>query len=464
MLTYDLTNIQGPLYKGLYEYIKGDIISGRLSAGTKMPSKRTLASNLSVSLITIENTYDLLISEGYIKTVPRKGYYVTGISELLPHQRAEGRTLHIQLPAAKKASVFDFSAMTAEASSFPFSVWAKLMRDVISNRETVLLETSPCGGVRELREAIAGHLSSFRGMAVDPDQIIVGAGTEYLYGLLIKLLGTDKCYCIENPGYKKLLQIYQSNQVTCKLAGLDESGVMVEELNRCGAKIAHISPTHHFPTGITMPAARRHALLAWAGEVEGRYIIEDDYDSEFRLKKKPIPPLQTLDSREKVIYMNTFSKSLASTIRISYMVLPEHLANRFYKELSFYSCTVSTFEQYTLSEFIRQGYFEKHINRMRLKYGRKRSEIMKIIQKTLSEKECQIIENDSGLHFLLQFRTDRSDQELQRLLSEEGIRIGTISDFDMGSEIADTHQFILSYSNMDIGGLEKALKMIKNLL
>ena len=193
-------------------------------------------------------------------------------------------------------------------------------------------------------------------------------------------LDQEKIYCLENPGHKKVAQIYAANGVERRFVELDESGISALGLQESGADIAHISPTHHFPTGITMPVSWRYELLAWASGAEDRYIIEDDYDSEFRLSGKPIPSLQSIDVSEKVIYMNTFSKSLASTIRISYMVLPVHLANRFYRDLAFYSCTVSSFEQYTLARFIREGYFEKHINRMRLYYARQRKAILSCIE------------------------------------------------------------------------------------
>jgi GntR family transcriptional regulator/MocR family aminotransferase len=242
---------------------------------------------------------------------------------------------------------------------------------------------------------------------------------------------------------------------------MDGKGMDPRLLAACGADIAHISPTHHFPTGITMPVSRRYELLAWAREKEGRYIIEDDYDSEFRLNGKPIPSLQSIDAGRKVIYMNTFSKSLTSTIRISYMVLPELLANRFFRELSFYSNTVSTFEQYTLAAFISRGYFEKHINRMRLRYGRKRSRILQLIRQVFSREECRVIENDSGLHFLLEFRTDLTDRELQERLLEKKIRMGSITDYYMGPGPHDRHQFILNYSGIDMDGLEESLVEIR---
>lgn len=464
MLTYDLNKADGPLYRGLYNCIKDDILSGKLCNNEKMPSKRALANNLGVSTITVENAYDQLIGEGYLYSIPKKGYFVSDISDLRINNAPIQKILNIEKGNDAEDIFFDFSSNKTESADFPFSVWAKLMRDTISLKEKELLTVSPCEGVKELRAAIANHLSSFRGMNVDPDQIIVGAGTEYLYSLLIQLLGMEKTYCLENPGYKKLISIYNSNGVTCKYVNMDDKGIMADELRMSGADIVHISPTHHFPTGITMPVSRRYELLVWANEAEGRYIIEDDYDSEFRLNGKPIPPLQSIDACEKVIYMNTFSKSLTSTIRISYMVLPEHLVNKYYRTLSFYSNTVSTFEQYTLAAFISQGYFEKHINRMRLRYGRKRARILDTIQHIFDEKQYRVIENDSGLHFLLEFHTKMPDVDIQKKCLEKKIRIGTISDYYMDGVTRNRHQFILNYSGLNMDNLESALVTLKKIM
>lgn len=465
MLTYDITNISGPIYKALYELIKADIKSGKLKADEKMPSKRSFANNLGISTISVENAYDQLISEGYIYTLPKKGYFVSNLEGLQRPQILVKESQKITMPEAPKEYAFDFSSNKVASADFPFSIWAKMIRETISEKANELLELSPCGGVRELREAIAKHLQSFRGMSINPDQIIVGAGTEYLYGLLIKLLGKDKIYCIENPGYKKLKQIYEDNDVECRIANMDDKGILVEELKTLNADVAHISPTHHFPTGITMPINRRYEVLAWANEKDDRFIIEDDYDSEFRINGKPIPPLQSIDVCGKVIYMNTFSKSLTSTIRISYMVLPEFLANQFYRRLSFYSCTVSTFEQYALARFINEGYFEKHINRMRLKYGRKRSEIINIIQKSFSREQCKIIENDSGLHFILEFNTQLSDKDFSQRLLKHNIKISPITDYDMSEKSSkeDKHQFIVTYSNMNVERLKEIVVTIPSL-
>lgn len=472
MRTYDLNNKKGPVYKSLYEQIKAEILSGSLKSNEKMPSKRNFARNLGISTISVENAYDQLISEGYIYTIPKKGYYVADLQTFqkmnyTPFQPVSDGSLSSSIasinPKSSAGDVnydFDFSSNTIETSCFPFSVWAKMVRETISSRKNELLEISPCGGVLELREAIAGHLQSFRGMKVHPDQIIVGAGTEYLYGLIVQLLGKDKIYSIENPGYHKIKKIYESNGAKCICVEMDKNGILIESLKAGNSDVAHISPAHHFPTGITMPITRRYELLAWANDNPNRYIIEDDYDSEFRINGRPIPPLQSIDMSGKVIYMNTFSKSLASTIRISYMVLPEQLAAEFYKKLSFYSCTVSTFEQYTLSQFIKQGYFEKHINRMRLHYGRKRASVMEILHTYLSENQCKIIENDSGLHFILQFNTSLSDSEIKQFFQKYNAKITSITDYDINGSKTDSHQFILNYSNMDTQKLKNILSKI----
>lgn len=469
MLSYNLSDADGPLYKALYEFILRDIQQGKLKANEKLPSKRAFARNLGVSTISIENAYDQLICEGYIYAVSKKGYFVSEIENIDQVKVKSNHKVPSKIKIGQEAEeasqkYFDFSSNRIENTSFPFSIWAKLLREIISQNEKELLKVSPCGGVRKLREAIANHLESFRGMSVNPDQIIVGAGTEYLYGLLIKLLGSDKIYCIENPGYKKLKLIYESNDARCIPVDMENNGMSVEGLRKVNGNVAHISPTHHFPTGICMPASHRYEMLAWSNEDEDNYIIEDDYDSEFRLKGKPIPSLYSLDVFGKVIYMNTFSKSLTSTIRISYMILPEKLANLFYSKLAFYSCTVSTFEQYTLASFISQGYFEKHINRMRLHYGRKRARVIEIIRQVFDDDQCHIIENDSGLHFILEFNTDIPDKKLKEVLKEKGIIISSVTDFEMKDNLMNKHQFILNYSSIDTDSLKKNLMIVRNAL
>ncbi|MDD7536787.1 MAG: PLP-dependent aminotransferase family protein, partial [Bullifex sp.] len=360
MLTYTLNDTDGPKYLQLSKLIKADVESGKLKAGDRLPSKRTFARNSGVSTITVQNAYDQLISEGYVTAVEKKGYYVSSFRK--PVKTAPV----IESTDLPEPDLPDLSGNRMREESFPFSIWSKLLRETLSTDRDKLLSPIRAEGVPELRKAIAGHLSSFRGMSVSPSQIVIGAGTEYLYSLLIQLLGRELVYAIEDPGYGKLSRIYAANAIKYTKVPLDEKGLSAELLCSSGADVAHISPNHHFPTGITMPLERRYELLAWAAAKETRFIIEDDYDSEFRVSKSPVPTMYSLDGSGSVIYMNTFSKSLASTIRISYMVLPETLGDTFRRELSFYASTVPSFEQYTLSRFISEGYFEKHINRMRL--------------------------------------------------------------------------------------------------
>ena len=464
MLTYVFDNSDTPLYEQVYKHIKSDIISGILSPGEKLPSKRSFARNNGISTITIQNAYDQLISEGYVFTVPKKGYYVANINEMSRVPAGTSIKLDIKVPEKPAKFRFDLSNNKINPDNFPFSIWAKLLRETMSERSRELMEVSPTGGIYELRAAIADYLKSFRGMLVDPDQIVIGAGTEYLYGLLIQILGKSKKYCIENPGYKKLAQIYKQYHIECGFADIDDSGISVDSLHKSGADIAHISPNHHFPTGITMPANRRYEVLAWANEEAGRYIIEDDYDSEFRANGKPLPTLFSIDACEKVIYMNTFSKSLTPTIRISYMILPVHLANIFYSRLSFYSCTVSNFEQYTLASFIDRGYFEKHINRMRLYYIRQRKSLISCIENSSLKDKCEIIENKSGLHFLLRLRTDIPDEVLKEKMNESGIKIQSLSEFYLSDEGAKEHYFIINYSNIDLNKFTQVSEIICSLI
>lgn len=463
MLTYDFSNISGPIYKELYQKIRQDILKGILKTGEKLPSKRSLAQNLGISTITVENAYEQLISEGYLYTQIKRGYFVSDIKKIALPCTPKKTKLSISI-SKNKSYYFDFSSNNIEAKNFPFSVWAKLSRQVLSDMQDKVLQVSPGNGIEDLRNAIAEHLLSFRGMSVDPDQIIIGAGTENLYETLIKIIGDKKNYCIENPGYIKIRKVYDINKVKYTFASLDKNGISIQELRKSKADIVHISPNHHFPTGITMPVSRRNEILNWANEKNERYIIEDDYDSEFRQNGNPIPTLQSIDAYGKVIYMNTFSKSITSTIRISYMVMPEHLANLYYKTLDFYSCPVPTFEQYTLSKFISEGYFEKHINRMRLYYGRKRISVLNILKKNLSDNECSIIESDSGLHLILKLNCKKSDAKLKAELLKKNININMLSEYYISPKEELSHMYLLNYSNINLERFEETVKILKELM
>lgn len=460
MLTYSLENTgSDKLYEHLYKLIKDDIIHKRISAGEKLPSKREFAKNLGVSIITVETAYSQLMSEGYIYSVDRKGFFAAKIDDRFLEDNP-GSGIVDDIMEEQQEFYADFVKNTVPVENFPFSTWMKLLREITADTDSkMLLGMSNASGAVELREAIVNHLYRFRGMDVKPEQIIVGAGTEYLYGLLVQLLGRDMVFGIENPGYPRIAKIYESNDVKIKYIDMDNEGAMPESLNRADVDVLHISPSHHYPTGIVMPIGRRYELLGWAAKSRKRYIIEDDYDCEFRLYGKPVPALQSVDRMDKVIYINTFSKSLAPTFRISYMVLPMPLVKRYYEKLGFYSCTVSSFEQHTLARFITGGYFERHINRMRNYYRTQRDKIIEAIKNSRAADYIEIHNADEGLHFVMDIKKDISDSELKKVAEKKGINIACLSDYYYNGK-CDRHAIVLSYSGISEERLDTALKRL----
>ena len=448
MLTYELKKAPGvPLYELLYRCLRQDIQSGVLAPGTKLPSKRALAQHLKVSKITVEAAYSQLLAEGFLFSREKVGYFVE-------------ETIHPQqvvlpvLPKIEEKSPPSALDLTSNGSvHFPFSVWSKLQREVMLDLGEKLLQNLHPQGCPELRQAIAAHLAEFRGMHVDPGNIIIGAGTDFLYNLLIQLLGRDKCYAVEEPGYGKIRQIYAAGGVKVRSAPMDESGVCPDQL--ANAQVLHISPSHHFPTGIVTPLNRRQELLKWAESANG-YIIEDDYDSEFRFHAHPMPALCSMDAQGRVIYMNTFSKSLTPAIRISYMILPAGLMALYRQKLGFYSATVPSFEQYTLARFLQRGYFEKHINRMRKFYKSRRDKVISALQNCPWQDRITIFEKDAGLHFLVQVNTTLDDAALTALWESCGIRVRALSSYYEGDVPQSArHTLVINYSGLDEGELER---------
>lgn len=455
MLTYNLKKSPGvPLYEALYRCIRADILSGVLAPGEKLPSKRALAENLEVSKITVETAYSQLLAEGYIRSREKVGYFV----EAVERPEAPGQDKRPQVPTEEEAPLLDLTANGTE--QFPFSIWSRLQREVMLDYGEALLRPLPNRGIPELRDAIAEHLAAFRGMRVSPENILIGAGTDFLYNLLIQLLGREKTYAVEEPGYGKIRKIYAAGGVQCVSAPMDSLGVIPGKLG--DADVLHCSPSHHFPTGLVTPVSRRLELLSWAGQE--KWIIEDDYDSEFRFDAHPMPAMQSLDRWGRVIYMNTFSKSLAPSIRISYMVLPEKLMEQFQRTLGFYSCTVPSFEQYTLARFLSRGYFEKHINRMRKFYKNRRNTLVSLLENCGFSDRLTILEQNAGLHFLLRVDTPREDGELTRMLKGLGIRVHALSEYYHDSP-GSRRCLVVNYSGLKEENLETALERIeKNLL
>lgn len=467
MLTYSFENIgTKSLYEHLYHCIKMDIINGVIASGEKLPSKRSFAKNLGISTITVENAYEQLIAEGYIYSIAKKGYYVADITIIealhpLPSSNADHNICtKIKKDTAKQSDFIDLTSNKTPAAMFPFYTWSKYLREVITNQSDALLQSPPSGGIYDLRLAISHHLRDFRAMNVRPEQIIIGAGTEYLYGLIIQLLGRNHTFALEEPCYNKIRKIYKCNDVPCKSIIMDEQGIDIHALYNSTANIIHISPSHHFPTGIVTSIKRRYELLSWAMSDNDRYIIEDEYDSEFRLSGKPIPSMQSIDKSGRVIYINTFTKSLTPTIRISYMILPENLLTLFHQKLGFYSCTVSNFEQYTLARFIETGHFEKHINRMRLYYRKQRNQFIEALEQSPIADKITIDKADCGIHFLMKINTNLSDKQLIERALQNGLKLSCLSDYYENSIYAKSGIIVINYSALDSENISTTVELL----
>ena len=411
-----------PLYEQLYEAIRSDILRGQIAAGEKLPSKRALAEHLNISKITVETAYAQLVAEGYLSAKERSGYFVEKIplADAVPERVA---------PCGRAEQIQKRPGFSRSAELFPFSVWARLMRSVLLDKGELLLQPVPNQGVYALREAIADDLFRRRGFRTRPEQIIIGAGAEYFYNQLIQFFGNERIYALESPGHRNIARVYEANGVRFVPIGMDADGILPEELEKSGASVLHLSPSHHYPTGIVTPISRRQQIMRWLTEREGRFLVEDDYDSEFRFSGRPIPTMQSMDWAGRVIYMNTFSKTIAPTLRISYMILPERLLAQWEKKMGFYTCAVASFEQYTLTRFVQDGSFERHLSRMKKYYRTLRAELLEILSRPEIRAVCGVERADAGLHFILRFHTRLGDAALAQKLKQSGIDAPMLSEF-----------------------------------
>ena len=435
---YDLTiqlenNSEKCLYVQIYEHIREEIKEGKLLAGERLPSTRSLAEYLKVARSTVDVAYSQLQSEGYIEAIPYRGFFVCRIEELFQMESGGdgGRSLAEAINGQAKKSEdseiqCDFSPNGIDMSGFPFSVWKKITRNILSEAGNDLYLLGEPQGDFELRETISRYLHSSRGVNCTPEQVVIGAGNDYLLLLLQKLLGKNCRIAMENPTYKRAWRILQSCGYEIAAVEMDENGMRSDALEQTKATIAYCMPSHQHPTGVVMPIGRRAELLSWTRQEEGRYLIEDDYDSEFRYRGKPIPSLQSIDSHGRVIYIGTFSKAIAPAIRVSYLVLPRELLEKYRKECFFFSSTVSRIDQRILNEFIRDGYFERHLNKMRKLYGMKHEVLLQELEPF--GEQFQISGENAGLHILLTSREGRSEKELIESAAREGVRVYALSD------------------------------------
>lgn len=410
-------------YYTLYKEVREDILRGKFKAGEKLPAKRTLAAELGVSVVTVQLAYEQLLAEGYVTSRERSGYYVEKI-EVSPHKKGSVANISDGEKPPKQQYVLDFVKGSTPSTLFPFSVWAKLMRAVLADCGEHLLERVPCDGDMELKGEIASYLYRTRGIDVDPKYVVIGAGAEYLYGVIVQLLSREKLFAVENPGYGKISGAYSLNGANFVPITVMGSGISIEQLKNSHADVLHISPAHQFPTGVITPASTRFQIIEWA-RAGDRYIVEDDYDSEFRLSGKPLHSLYSL-CPEKVIYMNTFSKSLAPSMRMGYMVLPPELYNKFISIFSSSANVVPLFEQKTLSAMLKGGYFERHINRLKNHYREIRRKLVGILQKL--HPYCTVYDNGGGLHLLVKVK-NASDNSIKEFARGLNVRVRCLNDY-----------------------------------
>ncbi len=438
-----------PLYAALYQSIRSEIESGRLHAGDKLPSKRKLAAQLCVSINTVDTAYGQLESEGFIVSRPRSGFFVCSIDLL---EKRASAPVAAPAPASKrKEPEIDFAASGAAREKFPLTLWQRLLRSCMEEPDS--LRRSPAQGDERLRAEIARYLYDARGVRAAAEQIVVGAGTENLLLQICMLLGRQTAIAVENPVYNQAYLLFSRMGHHVIPADVDRSGVLVGPLQELDHVALYTTPSHQYPLGFSMPMGRRAQLLNWTAGGAFRYLIEDDYDSEFRYDTRPIPALQGIDPNGRVIYLGTFTRSIAPSVRVSFMVLPEELLPRYREKCSVFSCTVSTLEQAVLREFLRQGQFERHVNRMRVYYRQKREALLRALSPLgpLLEE----VGEPAGQYLTVRRRGSLTETEMCRRAAENGVRVYPVSPYFLGkvpSAYAST--VLLGFSSLSLAEIE----------
>ncbi len=441
-----------PLYEQIYRYIKENIVTGRISYREKLPSTRLLARHLEVSRSTVELAYEQLLSEGFIESEPYRGFFAAQVEGLVHLE--QGRKVHVAEKADKKETCrFDFTPNGVDLKGFPYNAWRKLSRDILLDDKVELFRLGNPQGEEGFREAICKYLYQARGVNCSPGQVVVGAGSDYLLMLLCSVIGRNHVIAVENPTYKQAYRMFISQSYRVCPAGMDTCGMKPDSLRGTGADVAYVTPSHQYPTGIIMPMKRRMELLKWANGEPGRYIIEDDYDSEFRYKGKPIPALQGFDGHGRVIYLGTFSKSIAPAIRMSYMVLPEELVSVYREKCGFINSTVSVVDQLIVQRFIEEGYYERHLNKTRALYKGRHDILIKGLAPLTGR--CRISGEHAGVHLLLTFDGGEDEEELIRLAGREGIRVYGLSDYIIEGK-PEKATILLGYANLSEEEIKEA--------
>jgi len=453
------TSSKTPLYEQLYQYIKQAIEQNELKANEKLPSKRKLAAHLKVSVITIETAYNQLMVEGYIKSKPKSGFFVMPYVRLKPTTKSS-QTNHVVTTVEKPHYEVDFKTNQVDQDSFPYSKFAKIERDIVLDNYKTNINNTNFLGLYDLRVRISEFLFEYRGIETSPELIVVGSGSEYLISLLILLLGRDKIYGVEEPGYIKNYRLYLDYGAQAKAISLDDQGIRMNSIGN--TDILHTTPSHQFPKGIVTTISRRMELLNWAYEQDDRYLIEDDYDSEFRFTGNPIPAMKGMDPLDRVIYMNSFSKSIAPSLRVSFMVLPKKLMQNYVDSYSYFTCSVPMITQMVLENFMREKEYERHLNRMKILYKSKRDTLIDLFQASSFGNKIDIIGEEAGLHFLVRFKTDASVLDIVERAKAVGVRVYGIYEYCLSERKKLAEKLIiLGYSHLQNANFVKATKLLE---
>lgn len=448
MLTIPLdSNCNCSLYEQIYQYIKKEIIQGSLPFQSKLPSTRSLASHLSISRNTVDMAYAQLVSEGYIESFPKSGYFVCKINDLniLTPTKMDKKETTQYKKQKDSPYIYDFSPFSVDLSHFPYQAWRQLSKNCLQENTDLFLLGDNQGDF-SLRQAITNYLHQSRGVNCEENQLLIGAGVDYLLQILVQLLGSNCHIGMENPSYQRANKIFNGFHIKTTPIPLDSNGMSIKALKTTNCNICYVTPSHQYPLGIVMPIQRRIELLTWANQIPNRYIIEDDHDSEFRYKGKPIPSLQSIASNDNVIYIGTFSRAIAPAIRVGYMVLPQKLYQDYKTNFSYFASTVSRIDQAILTEFINEGYFERHLNRMRKVYKTKHD----ILFNTLKSKHLpiKISGENAGMHLVVQLTNGSLEEDMIEKAKQNKIKLYGLKEHFIKIPEDYNATFLFGYANL----------------
>lgn len=430
----------GILYMQIYEYFKNEIINGTYKANKKLPSKRNLAKEYNISLNTVDNAYSKLLEEGFIYSKERQGFFVSDVGELYV---LDSKPIHITKEEENIEYDFSYSGVSEE---FPYKIFKKISSNIFDNKD--ILEKVDYQGYLPLRTQISEYLDKSRGFKADPSQIVISSGSEYLFQIIFKLISGK--FGIEDPGYNMLSNIMDTNDINYEFISVDENGMDLTKLKKSKSDFCVITPAHQFPTGVIMNMQRRVELLNMK---KIKYVIEDDYDSEFKYSKRPVPALKSIDVNDKVIYIGSFSKSISPSFRVSFMVLPFDLVEKYNKIFKFFICPVSIMVQKMLTTFIETGEFEKHLNRMRKIYSKKRQLLIDMLSE---RKDITIRGADAGLHVVLEYPKNYSEEYIVKKAKEKKIKVYGLSSYGTKREIPS---ILLGFATLSEEKLKEGIKL-----